>query len=388
MNPRRILTGCTLAALVAATASCGHGGQGSENYGRAEMIAFFGHGQLFDREMNEIQPDLTLLSRIQLDILSRIEDEEFSRKKRAASPAVMEANVLLQKRELTREEELVVRARVIGEYLRDAPSEVRSRYGWRNHGIVSAFLNQSRYQISTDLRDLLAQLRDPNLGTDTGYMEYCRANQVPIPPDWAETGTAWAFQGTLTQNMLNPGEYAAVWTYTDPAQRGACIALPRGDGAPGSLAGIICQSATTGAACFWDNTSNEPEATEMALGWRGVRLVISQLMDGSTLGSPCPQCHIGTNVFLIAPDDTTWARVLRRDMAGVQHGTFTTNVESSTDMSRGYPRYVPLSRMPAESEWRNRYTGTCGGCHEMPEISNIPMMPPACATSRDGCYRP
>lgn len=384
MNRRLILTGCTLAAVLAG--GCGHGRAGGGN-ARAETIAFYGHGKLFDREMNEIEPDLSLLAEIQLDILARIEGEEFSRKKRSDSPAVFEANTLLQTRELTREEELVVRSRVIGEYLRDAPSDVRSRYGWRNHAIVSAYLNQSRYQISSSIRDLIARLTDPNLGTDTGYMEYCRANQVPIPPDWAETGTAWAFQGTLTQNMLAPGEYAAVWTYTDPVQRGACIALPRGDGGPGSLAGIICQSATTGAACFWDNIRNERESTGMAMGWRGLRLVISELMDGSNLGSPCPQCHIGPNVYLIAPDDTTWARVLRRDMAGVQHGTFTTQVESSSDERDGRPRYVPLSRMPAEPGWENRYEGTCGGCHEMPAISNVPMMPPECALSADGCYR-
>ena len=110
------------------------------------------------------------------------------------------------------------------------------------------------------------------VNADTPYMADCRAQGVPIPPDWAETGTSWVDQGNLNTNgggtnLLQGPVDAHVWTYTDPNVRGACVALPREDGSPGSLAGIICQSATTGKACFWDN-QRKTDPTNV-LGWSG-----------------------------------------------------------------------------------------------------------------------
>jgi hypothetical protein len=391
MKPFRVPAACALSALACLLVGCSTGSVSRGNAAQVEQIAFYGHGKLFDREMNEIQPDLTLLTDIQRDLMRRIEPQSFSQKVRASSPVVMEASRLLQSSELRREEELILRGSIIAEYLRDAPEDLRARYAWRNNAIVTAFLNRSRYQLSPRLRDLISRLLDPNEGEDTAYMNYCRDNDVPIPPDWAESGTAWALQGTLTENLLDPGGFAAVWTYTDPARRGGCIALPRGDGSPGTVAGIICQSATTGAACFWDNIRRDPPGPEMAMGWRGQRLVVSQLKDGTNLNSACTDCHRGNNVFNISPDDTTWARVLRRTMAGSQPGTFTTRVESSTDHRDGRPRYIPLTTVPARAGWENTYVGRCGSCHEASPLTRQPSMPPGCATSSTNpsrCYRP
>lgn len=236
------------------------------------------------------------------------------------------------------------------------------------------------------------------VNADTPYMADCRAQGVPVPPDWAETGTAWVNQGNLNTNgggtnLLLRADDAHVWTYTDPNVRGACVALPRGNGGPGSLAGIICQSATTGKACFWDNQpKNDPTNI---LGWSGKKLVISELVDGpimaagGNVGGRCTNCHSGNNVFLISPDDPTWAKVLRGPLnGGPSGGKFTTQVDSG--------RYTPL---PVAAGWTNVVTAgaNCGGaCHELPP-SNIramrdivngltpPMrmpMPPACGS---GC---
>ena len=239
-----------------------------------------------------------------------------------------------------------------------------------------------------------------SVNADTPYMADCRTQGVPIPPDWAETGTAWVNQGNLNTNgggtnLLQGAVDAHVWTYTDPNVRGACIALPREDGSPGSLAGIICQSATTGKACFWDN-QRKSDPTNV-LGWRGQRLVISELVDGTTfaaggnVGGRCTNCHSGNNVFLISPDDPTWGKVLRGPLnGGPSGGKFTTQVDSG--------RYTPL---PIAANWTNVMTsgGNCGaGCHELPpssirlfrdNVNGIPPlnrmpMPPACASSN--CY--
>lgn len=231
------------------------------------------------------------------------------------------------------------------------------------------------------------------VNADTPYMAACRAQGVPIPPDWAETGTAWVNQGNLNTsgggtNLLQGAVDAHVWTYTDPNVRGACVALPRGDGRPGSLAGIICQGAS-GKACFWDNQPRTDP--NLILGWRGRKLVISELVDGTlfatggNVGGPCTTCHSGNNVFLMSPDDPTWAKVLRGPLnGGPSGGQFTTQVDSG--------RYIPL---PVAPNWVNPLApgGNCGaGCHELPSSDvrllrnnfnatpppNRMPMPPAC----------
>jgi hypothetical protein len=239
-----------------------------------------------------------------------------------------------------------------------------------------------------------------NVNADTPYMASCRAQGVPIPPDWAETGTAWVKQGNLNtngggSNLLQGATDAFVWTYTDPTVRGACIALPRGSGATGSLAGIICQGAVTGKACFWDNQLKiDPTAI---LGWAGKKLEIAKLVDGinfaagGNVGGRCTSCHSGNNVFLISPDDSTWAKVLRGPLnGGPSGGKFTTQVNSG--------RYTPL---PVATNFVNTVSsGTnCGAaCHELPPstirsmrdtVNSIPPpnrmpMPPSCIAG-SGC---
>jgi hypothetical protein len=232
---------------------------------------------------------------------------------------------------------------------------------------------------------------------DTDYMAYCRRQRVPIPPDWAESGTAWALQGNLSTgtNLLQPGQDAFVWTYSDPVRRGACIALPRGGA---GQAGIICQSATTGNACFWDNklTSDGPSAP--ILDWRGgTRLTISQLQDGSNLQENCTGCHRGNNVFLISPDDPTWTQVLSGPLVTSPGSTFTTKLERSSDMQGDHSRYIPVTYPASRPNWVNPFQagGCAGACHEIPPLEpsfnfNTPSpMPPACAVGGvvEECYR-
>jgi hypothetical protein len=208
---------------------------------------------------------------------------------------------------------------------------------------------------------------------------------VPIPPDWDESGKTWQQQGPLTTKLILSGIPAVVWTYSDPAIRGACIALPRGNGAPGSAAGIICQSATTGKACFWDNKLRSDGPMAPPLGWSGLTLRIGDLRDGSNLSENCTSCHRGNNVFLLSPDDPTWAKVMGRPAP--LSPTFTTRVATSpSDTSLGHPRYVPVSGQPG---WSNvapsPATGYCNSCHELPALTAAPAMPPRCATSPTSC---
>jgi hypothetical protein len=245
---------------------------------------------------------------------------------------------------------------------------------------------------------------------DTDYIAFCRQARVPIPPDFALTGTAWVLQGRLQTNMLQGNAVDAhVWTFSDPVRRGACIALPRGGcGTRAGLSGIICQSATTGRACFWDSRdrdNTDPTREMPMLDWTTQRLRISQLKDGSNLteqgSGKCPDCHRGNNVFLLAPDDPTWAKVLRGPLVTSPGSTFTTRVERSIETQNGHPRYVPVTYPANRPDWVNAIsTAGCGSaCHENPVlgfVSKAPplAMPPLCsqtavagATDEEKCYK-
>jgi len=242
-------------------------------------------------------------------------------------------------------------------------------------------------------------------GGDTPYMAYCRKARVPIPPDFSITGaTGWVSQGKIApaNNLLIPGGDAFVWTYSDPVRRGACIALPRGSGGQrGGLSGIICQSATTGNACFWDSRKrddNDPTRDMPAIDWSTQVLKIAELKDGSNLhdagSGRCPDCHRGNNVFEMSPDDPAWANVLRGSVATSPGSRFTTRVEASSDMSGGHPRYIPVTYPAIRPDWVNTFqAGGCAGtCHENPMLAypTVPVpMGPACATGNnvENCYK-
>jgi hypothetical protein len=210
------------------------------------------------------------------------------------------------------------------------------------------------------------------------YMHRCRANGVPIPPDWKPSSLEWESHGNLHTILLTPNNleqapvddhsFASVWSYASPNVRGACIALGRNGGS----FQIICQGAETGHACFWSNdlrspgTSWTPETTEIR---------IASLRDpdqGFAPGTvPCTECHRGNNAFLYAPDDATWATVLRPEHV---RPTFTTRVEHSLHHGQltfgatttTYPRFVPVGgKSVALNNPLPTATGCSGSCHEL-----------------------
>lgn len=357
-------------------------------------IGAAGHGLLFSDEMQPIKAEPEALSPILDKMLELVRNENEPKFDKEGAAAVKDAEQTLAARKLTADEALLLKGALLHQYLLGSTEKVRLRFEWRASALLSAFLAK-RYefvrQLPAWLVELIKRLHlfDP-IRDSTSYMRDCKAHDVPVPPDWAQSGTAWVYQGNLSRNLLDPGGRAEVWTYSDPARRGACIALPRGTGAPGSVAGIICQSAKTGHACFWDNKLRSV-SPEQFMGWAGLTLKIADLKDGSNLASSCTGCHRGNNVFLISPDDPTWAKLLRGPLSGPVTGTFTIRVESSADMSLGYPRYVPITTLPPRAGWENpppTAAGCSGSCHEPPSplLPSNPPMPPACASAPGGCY--
>ena len=145
--------------------------------------------------------------------------------------------------------------------------------------------------------------------------------------------------------------------------------LPRGTGS--GLAGTLCQSATSGKACIWDNLDC---TTGALLGWKNVTLNVNQMQDGDMLSSNCTGCHKGNNAFLMSPDDATWAKILRPANRAADVGVnFTTNVDP------GITRYPMISNQPT---WGNTAGPQCISCHERPTVgfTAVPTpMPPNCA---------
>lgn len=208
-------------------------------------------------------------------------------------------------------------------------------------------------------------------------MESCRAKGVPVPPDWNASSSEWESHGNLKTILLTPNTlekvtvdettFASVWSYASPTMRGACIALGRSGGS----FQIICQSATTGHACFWGNdprspsTSWSPETAEVSIA------SLRDPVQGFSLGTvACTECHRGNNAFLYAPDDSTWAAVLRPEHA---RPTFTTRVEQSShhgtltfgETTIPYPRFIPIGgKSMALNNPLPTTPGCSGSCHE------------------------
>lgn len=213
--------------------------------------------------------------------------------------------------------------------------------------------------------------------SEDNYMESCRAKDVPIPPDWKQSSSEWESHGNLKTILLTPNNldqapvdhtsFASVWSYAPSQGRGACIALGRSGGS----FQIICQSATTGYACFWGNdpTSSRtrwtPETTEAPIA--SLRDPVQGFAPGTV---PCTECHRGNNAFLYAPDDPTWATVLRPEQI---RPTFTTRVEQSSHHGQltfgattiTYPRFIPVGgkTMPLNNPLPIT-PGCSGSCHE------------------------
>ena len=219
------------------------------------------------------------------------------------------------------------------------------------------------------------QTESVNVISESNYMESCRAKGVPVPPDWKQSSSEWESHGNLKTILLTPNNlekvdeatFASVWSYASPTIRGACIALGRSGGS----FQIICQSATTGYACFWGNdpisprTLWTPETAEMPIA--SLRDPVQGFGPGTV---PCTECHRGNNAFLYAPDDPTWATVLRPEHV---RPTFTTRVEQSSHHGKltfgattvTYPRFVPVGGKAMSMNNPLPTTPGCSGsCHE------------------------
>lgn len=212
------------------------------------------------------------------------------------------------------------------------------------------------------------------------YMTMCRQNSVPLPPTWDPTMNNWDRVGVQRKLFISANSTTEVWKYNSTSPAGLCIALPRmmnGSDIQNNveLLGIICQSETTGKACFWDNV-RRPTPTETGrrpgdgrnryVGRDTIGLDPVNMRDGYNLVENCTNCHRGDNVFLIHPNTA-------------DAGDPPNSVLPMRGTSHSAALYAPISGNPPDPNWVNpvisltqaeeNAVSECTSCHEIPALT-------------------
>lgn len=376
-------------------------------YGFEKRMAIAGHGQVFDIEGRPIKIDRDEAAKLLSDIqeVALLERRASKLPEMEGMDQLIEVTKILEEvrslRDLDETNRLYAQyltIRAEAQMLEDAR---RSALMWRAEHLsrllfprpeIEAVLRPDLIRVKLRLSDWIISLL-----TQTDYMRSCGAEDVPVPPDFSTNSSKWTFQGNLASTLIVQGKTAAVYTYASPSVRGSCIALPRGPGGTTDVAGVICQSAETGKACFWDNL--EKGTGDIIPFGNNAVIKIRDMQDATELSLNCTSCHQGNNVFNISPDDPTWCRLLRggqsgascNALSGPNAANFTTEVDPGvlplsvpgTMPPVLHSRYTPLSGTPARPGWVNNTAPGCGGaCHLGPNGAfTPPPMPPSCGTN-------
>ncbi len=353
----------------------------------AEIIASAGHGAIFDHQGKQLVLTDELVLSIQISMIDQLRESAWQNVDGQTKQTLESALMLVHSNDIKATEKTILNAAIIETLQKKADEKLRKNLVWRHNLLAKNIrLDYIKWRPTLNQRiiDLIRRLGlrgffESPATPSTDYVARCRAENVPIPPEWslASPGT-WRYQGLLDNELILASADTHLWTWADPHKRGGCILLPRGGGA----AGLICQSATTGKACFWDNISR---ADGTKVNWNTATLNVNNLQDGDSLAENCTGCHRGNNVFLISPDNATWKKVIKQSQSVANAGaTFTTRIENAA-----ITRYTPISTQPT---WSNPSAGQCIGCHERPSVgfgTTPSPMPPNCKTSNSdptGCY--
>lgn len=323
----------------------------------ADWIAISYHGLLVDANYDVIEMNEETISKMQESTFSILYEPARAKTTDRYKGDLKE---LFYDQKFQRGDQLVVRNAVLEALLTESDEKLRGRYDWRVRLIRSetfAKLVQQKYAMSDSLMQLLRDrsLWDLIVPRDSQYVTDCRAQSVPIPPNWPDA--RWISQGPLAFVFISAMYSAEVYAYKDPAVPGVCYALPRRNGLSVQFLGIICQSQNTGKACFWDNVA----ANGTRVTGTNISLDINTIKNGSNLAENCTACHRGYNVFNIQP-----GTALELSRAAAVGGPYVTNPAV---------RYTPMG----QSFWSNPpalvLTGpkagemSCVACHELPQTS-------------------
>ncbi len=274
-----------------------------------DPIAYIGHGGMFDRTGNRIEPTREFIAdaqRLYLDFLSeRLLDQQrrsFNSKRATlfAGPELDEQNRLVANAALIDWQiQNVDAARVEDLHTLSAKNNFL-KWLLQSHMAADQPTEERETVLMPDL--LRNRLTEAGLSITAarstsqsrgGYIEECRNAGVPIPPDWGST--KWESKGFLTTNFV--GGPAEVFIALNSSPTGVSIALPRYVGDIIDQLGIISLGQASSKACFWDNHKNIPKGSPLSLSeFAGG----AELADG--FGGRCTACHAGENPFVIHPN--------------------------------------------------------------------------------------
>ncbi len=139
------------------------------------------------------------------------------------------------------------------------------------------------------------------------YVKQCRSAGVPVPDKLYDNG--WARFGKLAGLIGAARPHNEVGLYLSDEPQGFCLALTRSDG-PNSREGhidLICISQEKGNACFFETPGFENDIQGAV---NITNLLGGENISGPGTASPCTECHIGENAYLIHPKDQAFADAL------------------------------------------------------------------------------
>jgi hypothetical protein len=283
-------------------------------------IAFVGHGALFDRQGEEIQPTLAFVDAAQShyrDLLLAIADREVRCRFLAVRDEVLDGYDFEDQVLLAAESYLL--SWLVTEVVPGSSEllakilALQSQLRWRLPSTSETDFDRAlrRFELPREIKRKLDQNEVTNLQapggvaaaeTDLGgaaYADLCEEKGVPLPPDWGTD--AWTAHGVLAYEFIYETAQAEVFTALSADPEGVCIALPRFQLDTIEALGIICLGKSSSQACFWDNQKDYDKFYPR----RGEVVPFGRFGGGTdlriTTGGECTDCHRGENPFVIHP---------------------------------------------------------------------------------------
>ncbi len=281
-----------------------------------EPIAFIGHGAMYDQDGSIIKPTMQFVQQSQefyIDYLSRRasdqQRQDYQKLRRK----------LLEGKQWNAQTQALANSALIQWLIDTVRPEMGNRMMGKIH-LLNALLHfkfdhkgeiphgrdLERFEVSASLQNEMdaiglntTAMFSTTLSGDQ-YVNECRENDVPTPPNWGSS--KWIDKGTLTTDFLSISDETRVYAYESALPPGMCIALPRSTGNTITALGIICLGQVSSKACFWDNQNNDQPFNIT----KGDPLDLSEFAGGAELknggGGVCTDCHAGENPYVIHPN--------------------------------------------------------------------------------------
>ena len=338
-----------------------------------DPISTAGHGAIMDAKGREIDPTPEFVLAAQRYYINRLY-KSAGRQVQAELEAKRQSLQSLQR--FSAEEQVLVGSILVDWLIDRVKPDDMGHLATKNGALRNAILRRpgAKARISPSVLELLRRERLvlflTTMSGGAAYMDECRNNGVPVPPDWGTSG--WVSRGALPFTFIVPGPIAEVFVFESQMPNGICLALPRSTGDRISALGIICLGRESGKVCFWDNFT---PATGVFPITRGEIVPLSRFGGGADLlggNGMCTDCHAGQNPYIVHPGtplDMGAAITGSRWYEPIVHPSWSQNA-GPTDLLEGIPLAMgeqscltchgqvtsPLRRFP---EISNQIPGYC-----------------------------